>query len=149
MESHAGQRSIRYCRGCGMRAVIRGRIGADNFVTRVCNEFGAEFAKPMIISIRPFESVRSIDQNAKIHVMIRALAEHTGYSENEMKLIVKSQYGPYKRVYVKHKDEATTSPLSREIPKSTTEYTRPECSDFIERLYQLGAEIGCTFSETP
>lgn len=122
-----------------MRAVIRNGSDAFAFLTRLRNEYGEEFDKPLTISVRPFQSFRNLDQNAKCHAMIRELAEWTGYAEREMKEILKAKVGPMKIVNVGMGDIYH--------PKGTSEYTIQEMSDFIERLYQLGAEIGCVFSE--
>ena len=120
------------------RRVIRTAKGARQFAQYIEDEMGSDFP-PHILSIRKFESIRSIDQNSLIHVLIRQLAEHTGHSENEMKGILKAMFGVMETVEI-----GCNKAIN---PKSTTKYTHQECSDFIERLYQLGAEIGCTFSE--
>jgi hypothetical protein len=125
-----------------MRDVIRNYDEGVKFIHRVfTSEVGDRAGKPLTISVRPFQSFRNLDQNKKCHAMIRELAEFCGHSEKEMKRIVKAHFGPYKVV------ELPASVVPKPIPKGTSEYTIQEMSDFIERLYQLGAEIGCQFSE--
>lgn len=95
--------------------------------------------KPYEVWIRPFKARRSLDQNAKMHVMIRELGKHLGYSEAEMKDVVKNEYGPKRTVRVGDRDHV--------IPKSTADYNVEEAGEMIEVLHMIGAETGCVFQE--
>jgi hypothetical protein len=117
-----------------MRAVVRTTADLQRFVDRVVDKLDG---KPYTVTIKRFHRPRTFDQNAKFHGMIRDLAEYTGYAEAELKDIVKRQYLPMKALKIgKHKYE---------VPKSTTELTVAEMADLIERLYQIGHEVGCLF----
>ena len=94
--------------------------------------------KPYTVSVEPFKRPRTNPQNAKIHAMIRDLALHTGYTEAMMKEIVKAQFAPLRAVVLNGKEVS--------IPKGTSDMTVDECGDFIERLYELGAELSCGFT---
>lgn len=95
--------------------------------------------KPYEVWIRPFKQRRSLDQNAKMHVMIRELAKHIGYSESEMKNVLKSEYGPVHSVRIGDRDIV--------VPKSTADYDRAQAGEMIELIQMLGAETGCVFQE--
>lgn len=117
-----------------MRAVIRNANDLGNFVDRVLDKLDG---RPYTITIKRFHRPRSYDQNKKFHAMIRDLAEYTGYGEAELKDILKRQFLPMKVLQIgEHKYEA---------PKSTAELTVNEMADLIERVYQVGHEIGCLF----
>ena len=123
-----------------MRAVVRNDRDLTHFVSKVVRELGANLGdKPYTISIRRFHRPRTLDQNAKLHAMIRELALHCGYTESEMKEALKYKFGPMKMIQI--------GDDYKSIAKGTSEYTVQEMSDFVERLYQLAAEIGCVFQE--
>ena len=124
-----------------VRAVVRNDRDLTLFVSKVVKELGANLGdKPYTVSIKRFHRPRSLDQNKKLHAMIRELALHCGYAESQMKEIVKAQFGPMKAVKIGDRREVSH-------PKGTSEYTVQEMSDFMERLYQLAAEIGLVFQE--
>lgn len=95
--------------------------------------------KPYSVEVRPFKPKRTLDQNAKMHVMIRELATHIGYSDSELKDFLKAEYGPTKTIQIGESQKA--------IPVSTSEYNRTEAGEMIEILYMLGAECGYAFQE--
>ena len=120
-----------------MRSICRSRNSALRFVDQLCNEIGEEWNKPYLISAKVFKPPRSLEQNAKLHCLFRDLSAHTGYTESEIKDVIKARFGLHKVVQI---DGTPTS-----IAKSTTEYSREELSDLMDRVYMLGAEIGCVF----
>lgn len=93
--------------------------------------------KPWQITLKRFKRDRTLDQNAKAHAMIRDLALHTGYTESQMKDIVKTEFAPVKSVMIGSR--------ICNMPMGTSEMNVSEMAEFIEHLYQLGAEIGCGF----
>jgi hypothetical protein len=97
------------------------------------------FGSPMEVVVKPFRSRRSLDQNAKMHVMIRDLAAHLGYTQSELKDYLKHEYGPTKTLQI--------GETQKVIPLSTSEYNRAEAGEIIEILYMLGAECGYAFEE--
>jgi len=93
--------------------------------------------KPLQITVKPFKRDRTLPQSAKAHAMIRDLALHTGYTESQMKEVAKALFAPMKTVTIAGRD--TT------VPVGTSEMTVEEMANFIENLYQLGAELGVQF----
>ena len=121
-----------------MRFVI---LNDDQLVSAVSDiRTELEFGRPLQLEVKPFKRNRTLSQNAKIHSMIRDLSMHTGYTESEMKEIVKSAYGPTKCDVIGGEEVAYTKP--------TSQYDVEEMASFVERLYQLGAELDVTWSET-
>ncbi len=117
-----------------MRAVIRTTADLQRFCDKVADKLDG---KPYTVTIKRFHRPRSFDQNKKFHAMVRDLAEYTGYGEAELKDILKRQFLPMKVLTIgSHKYEA---------PKSTAELTVNEMADLIERVYQVGHEVGCLF----
>ncbi len=53
---------------------------------------GLPIDKPYQIEIKPFKRKRSLSQNALFHKWVNILAEHTGYSDFEMKEYLKVQF---------------------------------------------------------
>ena len=90
-------------------------------------------------TVQPFKRRRTNDQNALMHVLIRDLALFTGHTEARMKEIVKKRYAPIVAEQIADQFE--------DMPMDTSAMNTEVASAFIERLYQLGAEIGCVFSE--
>jgi hypothetical protein len=118
-----------------MRSVIRNENG--------WRQLGAKLiwdGKPYEVVVRPFKRKRTLSQNAKMHAMMRELAQHIGYSDGELKDYIKSEHGPKKTITIG--DEHST------VPVSTKDYNVSECGDIIEVLFRLGAECGCSYSET-
>ncbi len=122
-----------------MKEVIRSHNDGYRFIDRACTKIGQHFDKPHLIEIKPYKPPRSLPQNAKLHSMIRDLAEHTGYSEAEMKDVIKAEFMPVKAVEIGQR--------ILDIPLSTTELTRELMSELIEHVYQLGAEANCVFKD--
>ena len=121
-----------------MRAICRHRSEMLEAVNRFCDQVGSDFEHPYQITIRRFKRDRTLDQNAKLHAMIRTLAEHCGYTESAMKDVLKVQFAPI---------VVSTIPGLGEVerPKGTADMNVEEMSEFMERIYQLGAELGVTF----
>lgn len=119
-----------------MRAVIRNRNDLFRFAESVDAKLDG---KPYTITVKRFHRPRTLEQNAKLHAMINELADHCGYTASEMKDIVKAEFA--KEV------ERRIANRSIRIPQPTSEMTVMDMSEMIERLYQLGAEVGCQFTE--
>ncbi len=119
-----------------MKFVVRSQLG----LIERCSKIPEWDGKPYTVTIEPFKRPRTNPQNAKLHAMIRELAQHTGYTEKEMKDVAKAAYYPSK-----HLKRPGHQPTKYVVPKSTAELNVEEASEVVERLYQLGAEIGCVF----
>jgi AraC-like DNA-binding protein len=77
---------------------------------------------------------RTREQNAYLHVALRALADHTGANESELRDYFKAEYGPTAIV--------TVAGHSKVIPKSLSTYSIEEASDMIEHVERVAAECG-------
>jgi len=75
---------------------------------------------------------KTLSQVAYAHVLIRELANYTGHSFEEMKILIKEKTG----LCVK-------TPESRTIYKSLGDCSKNELSNVIETCLQLGNDIGC------
>lgn len=123
-----------------MRAVVRSDRDLVNFITKVTDKLGHDLnGKPYTINIRRFYRPRTLDQNSKFHAMIHDIAEHIGYERpDDIKDYVKSEFGWKKTVKIGNN--------IADIPMSTTEYNIEQFGFMIDRLYQLGAELGVEWS---
>lgn len=117
-----------------MRFAIRTKADLLHMVDKVVPTLDG---KPYTLVIKPFHVPRSLDQNKKMHAMIGELADFCGYSRNRMKEIVKNEFGP--------KEVVEVGQRVVDITKGTSDYDVHEMSEMIERLYQLGAELGHVF----
>jgi len=117
-----------------VRAIIRTSDDIRKFANQISDKLTG---KPYQIDIRPFKRSRTLPQNAKLHAMIRSLGLHCGYTDSQMKDIVKQEFGTVKVVELGGRIV--------EVAKPTSEYNVEELAMVIEHLYQLGAEIGCVF----
>jgi len=95
---------------------------------------------PHEIIIRPYKSSRSIEQNNLLHSWLRAIAEETGHTVEEIKDYVCSEYLG-SREYL----GLNGSPKRRLV--ATSELSVEEMSALIERVTQLGAEVGAQLPE--
>lgn len=117
-------------------AVVRSEQDLQKFVSQVVSKLGDNLSdKPWTVSIRRFYRIRTLNQNAKFHAMIHDIAEHIGYERpDDIKDYVKSEFGWKKTVKI--------GSNIADIPMSTTEYNIEQFGFMIDRLYQLGAELG-------
>lgn len=87
------------------------------------------------VTIRPYATKRSHEQNALFHALVGEIASATGNDPEAVKDFLKDQFGP-KRV-VKVMNEV------RVVPKSTTQYDVAEMSELIDRAKAWAAtELG-------
>lgn len=115
-----------------MKTVIRDIHALWKIFSKISAENGETFEKPKLVTIEDYKPPRSLSQNARLHCMIRALADATGYSESELKDFVKAEYGEKRRVQVGDVDKL--------VPLSTTEYNRSQMMALIEQVDRLCAE---------
>ena len=124
-----------------MKAVVRTQGDLFRFAHKAVDVLDG---KPYTVTIKRFHRPRSNDQNAKLHAMLRELAEHCGYSEREMKDYFTAEFGPTMQVRIK---AASLSGRTNRIPKGTSAYTVQEMAEMIEHVYRIGAEVGCVFTD--
>ena len=122
------------------KAVVRSRNDLHRWADEVANKIGSEtFPKPYTVTIKRFIRPRTLDQNAKLHAMIRELALHVGHTPEEVKEFIKAELGPVKTIKI--------GDASKTIPQGSSEWDVEICSYVIEELYRIGAEVGCAYSE--
>jgi len=92
------------------------------------------------VIVRPYKSSRSIEQNNLLHSWLREIAEETGHTVEEIKDYVCSEYLG-SREYL----GINGTPKRRLV--STSELSVEEMSALIERVAQLGAEVGAQLPE--
>jgi hypothetical protein len=129
-----------------MKAVIRTLEDLDDFCSKAAVS-GVLTGKPMTITLEKFKRPRTNDQNAKLHVLFRELAEHTGHSPEEIKEFFKQEFGPKAAIKLKVPMTHAYASTRRMVPVSTTLYSVDQLNEMIERVYQVGAQAGCQFEE--
>ena len=118
-----------------IHAVIRSAEEMSKLVLQ-WHDRGIFNGKPFRLTLANLRAPRTNSQNRKLHALFREIAKYTGYSEREIKELIKVSYGPVKPVSLNGEQRA--------IAKPTHEYSIDELSCLIERCHQIAAEIGCT-----
>jgi len=95
---------------------------------------------PYEVIVRPYKSIRSVEQNNLLHSWIREIANETGHTVEEIKDHICSEFLGSKD-YVGLDGE----PKSRVV--ATSELSVEEMSALIERVTELGALIGAQLPE--
>lgn len=110
------------------------------FDSKLCDELDrlAADGKAAEVSISEYSPRLPGNLQARISILIRELAQFCGYSEYQMKQIIKQNYYPS---VIIHWRETTN-----DVPKSTMQLTPAEAREIENHLYTLGAEIGCPLS---
>ena len=122
-----------------MKIVIRNRDEGLQAINDFYSLQGTDLTEPKLLEVKRYRPPRSLPQNAKLHVMIGELADHTGYSPSELKEWLKLEYGIYQKI--------TISGKSANIPLSTASYTKQQMAELIGHIERIGAELGFQFSE--
>lgn len=94
---------------------------------------------PHVVIVKQFRRRRTVDQNAKLHAMISDIANHCGYSLDEMKEIVKFKFLGEKSVNI-------GGETLRKL-KGTSDLNVNECIDFVDQLYAWGNSLGVNWSD--
>ena len=108
---------------------IRGAIGALHGRGKVA-----------VVRVEEYKPARSLSQNAVLHQWFGEIAEHTGHSAEEIKQILKNEYGV---------QTFCTFELNRYyyIRQSTAKYTREEMATFMDRVQAWAADFGITLTQ--
>lgn len=122
-----------------MREVIRDIHALWKIFSRISATNGETFEKPKLVTIEDYRPPKTSAQNAKMHILWREVAHHTGRSEDEIKSIFKMEWGP--------RDEVSIENGRWDIPKSTRKYSRKECAEMMDITYMKGAEWGVEFND--
>lgn len=120
-----------------MKVTVNNSQGLWRHFAKFCEEHGEEFDKPYLLTLEEFKPPRTTEQNAKMHILWRQVAQHVGRSEDEIKAIFKQEFGP--------RDEVAIKNGKWDIPKSTTQYSRKECAAMMDATFMKGSEWGVEF----
>jgi len=87
------------------------------------------------VNIKEHKPKKTAEQEAFFHVLCRKLSKFTGYTEPEVKDLVKREILGTKEIVIGGATQTITASSSK-LPKD-------EYSDLIEGCYRVGAEAGC------
>lgn len=89
----------------------------------------------LLVRVEAWHRPKSYPQLAKVHSMIDEFASLTGYHSEELKEILKQDFGVREIV-------TDLQGAERQLLKSFRDYTREEMAEFIERVYMVAADAG-------
>jgi hypothetical protein len=119
--------------------IFRGRVEAGKVKLDHRDEFAALVkrldGKEIELTLRRHHRQRSPSQNRYLHgCVIPILAKHCGYDDEEMKTALKLRF--------LRDGDGEVNGLPR--VRSTADLTTAEMTEFIDRIRQLAAEMGCS-----
>ena len=92
------------------------------------------------VIVRPYKKNRSLEQNDMFHAWCGTIADKTGHSKGEVKdILLESVFGSEE--YLNLQGE------KRSRLRSSSDLSRSEMSELIERTTQLGIELGAEVPE--
>jgi len=95
---------------------------------------------PLEVIVRPYKKNRSLEQNDMFHAWCGTIADKTGHSKGEVKdILLESVFGSEE--YLNLQGE------KRSRLRSSSDLSRSEMSELIERTTQLGIELGADVPE--
>ena len=95
---------------------------------------------PLEVIVRPYKKNRSLEQNDMFHAWCGTIADKTGHSKGEVKdILLESVFGSEE--YLNLQGE------KRSRLRSSSDLSRSEMSELIERTTQLGIELGAEVPE--
>jgi hypothetical protein len=95
---------------------------------------------PMEVTIEPYIEKHSDPQRALFHVAVRELSKETGYTEGEVKELVKKEILGTKIVKIGNTEREVT--CSSEYDDDGKPRDKPSYSELIEGLYRIAGEAG-------
>lgn len=121
-----------------MKLVIKSDQMVNRAQTEIRRQFEAHREKGLLMTLDVNRPPKTTRQLGKLHSMLAELADHLGYTRDELKAEIKASFGPFR-----------VSPLNPDlmVPKSWRDISREEAGALIEHLYRLGAEYGCAYQE--
>ena len=95
---------------------------------------------PLEVLVKPYKKNRSLEQNDMFHAWCGTIADKTGHSKQEIKLImVESTFGTEEFLNLQGR--------TRTRLKETSGMTGGEMSELLERTIQIGIELGAEVPE--
>lgn len=115
---------------------MRSRVlRTPNDTTRLFQDLaGLDLERPWEVTWRVYKLDRTAEQFAFFHVLCNLLGNATGYTLDEIKELVKRDILGTVIVKIGNREV--------EVTRSSSKTKRDECSELIEGVYRLGAEIG-------
>jgi hypothetical protein len=119
---------------------VRNRQALESWASR---ERDGEY----LVTVARQQATRSLEMNALYWVgFVRPLAEHTGYTSNEMHAYLKARFLPTHKRRVKHlllhdKHGAVIDEYVIDM-STTTVLTKPEFGDYLHEIQVFAAELG-------
>ena len=110
------------------------RSFAANLVGNIKGDEGME------VIIQPHIDKKTDEQRAWFHVLCREMSAETGYTEGQIKEIIKQDVFGISEIFIGNRERYTT--CSSEIDENGEPRSKPSYTQLIEGAYQLAAEAG-------
>jgi hypothetical protein len=121
------------------RWVLRSKFQQDRCVEYI-STLDLEDPQLLEVIVRPHKKNRSLEQNDMFHAWCGTIADKTGHSKGEVKdILLESVFGSEE--YLNLQGE------KRSRLRSSSDLSRSEMSELIERTTQLGIELGAEVPE--
>ena len=123
------------------RWVIRSQLILDRCLEEIYGiDWKVEDKYLVEVIVRPYKKNRSLEQNDMFHAWCGTIADKTGHSKGEVKdILLESVFGSEE--YLNLQGE------KRSRLRSSSDLSRSEMSELIERTTQLGIELGAEVPE--
>ena len=121
------------------RWILRSKFQQDRCVEYI-STLDLEDPQLLEVIVRPYKKNRSLEQNDMFHAWCGTIADKTGHSKGEVKdILLESVFGSEE--YLNLQGE------KRSRLRSSSDLSRSEMSELIERTTQLGIELGAEVPE--
>jgi len=121
------------------RWVLRSKFQQDRCVEYI-STLDLEDPQLLEVIVKPYKKNRSLEQNDMFHAWCGTIADKTGHSKGEVKdILLESVFGSEE--YLNLQGE------KRSRLRSSSDLSRSEMSELIERTTQLGIELGAEVPE--
>lgn len=91
---------------------------------------------PVVVSIKPAKTKRSLLQNNLYWAWLTDLSPYTGYNVEELHTLFKVRFLGLKAVKF--------DGIEYQVPKSTTELTTKQFTEYLDKIYAAASQIGVT-----
>ena len=119
--------------------VLRSKFQQDRCVEYI-STLDLEDPQLLEVMVKPYKKNRSLEQNDMFHAWCGTIADKTGHSKGEVKdILLESVFGSEE--YLNLQGE------KRSRLRSSSDLSRGEMSELIERTTQLGIELGAEVPE--
>jgi len=128
-----------------MEKIFRGRVenqrlklqNPDGFKSLIVSLDGKEIE----LTVGKKKDRRTLDQNAYLWVINTLISNETGMETDEVHTYLKERFAPKRKITVKGTETI--------IPKGTSQFTKEEFSEYIERIKRFAAiELGIVIPDS-